>query len=105
MYPERELNRLATHKACLRRNLARHRAECAQAARRVAQPIQWLDRALDFWRRLSPFTRLAVLPLGLMGARQVMPRLKWLGRLLRWGPPLFGVLRSLSATRGRAARG
>lgn len=97
MYPERELSRLAAHKAVLRSNIALRRATCAQAAARVAQPLRWVDRGVAVWRRLSPLTRLAAVPLGLLAARPAFARLKFLGPLLRWGPVLYGVVRGLRA--------
>jgi len=66
MYPHRELTRLAARKAALRRGIALRRAQCADAAVRVAQPLKQLDRALAFWRRLSPFAWLAAVPLGFL---------------------------------------
>jgi hypothetical protein len=66
MYPDRELTRLAAHKATLQRDIAVRRAQCAEAAAQVAQPLEWLDRMLAWWRQLSPFAKLAAVPLGLL---------------------------------------
>ena len=74
MYPDRELTRLAAYKAALRRDVALRRAQCAVAAARVAQPLEWLDRMLAFWRRLSPFVKFAALPLGFLLKRSLAPR-------------------------------
>ena len=93
MYPERELNRLAVHKAALRREIAANRVLCAAAAAGVARPLAWLDRVVAFWRRLSPLAALAAVPVGLLVQRTLFPRLKLLGPLLRWGPLLVGALR------------
>jgi hypothetical protein len=97
MYPQRELTRLAAHKAALRWDIALHRAQCAAAAARVAQPLAWLDRMLAFWRRLSPFALFAAVPLGFLVQRTVFPRSKILGSLMRWGPLLFGAVRGIGA--------
>lgn len=97
MYPQRELIRLAAHKAALRRGIAVHRAQCLAAAARAAQPLEWLDRALAFWRRLSPLALLAAVPLGFLVQRTVAPRLKFLGSLVRWGPLVFGAMRGISS--------
>jgi hypothetical protein len=97
MYPQQELTRLAAYKAALRRDVALHRAQCAAAAARVAQPLAWLDRMLAFWRRLSPLVWFAAVPLGVLVTRTVFPRLKILGSLVRWGPLVFGAVRGLSA--------
>jgi hypothetical protein len=102
MYPDRELSRLAAAKAVIRMDIAVRRVECAQAAAEVARPLEWLDRALAFWRRVSPLAKLAVVPLGLLLRRWVLRRHKLLGALLRWGPLAAGAVRGLNlATGGR----
>ncbi len=98
MYPAQELIRLEAHKAALRRRITRHRAQCVEAASHVARPLAWLDRALAFWRRLSPFAQYAAVPLGFLVKRTIFPRLKIFGSLLRWSPLVFSVVRSLSST-------
>ena len=97
MYPQRELIQLAAHKAVLRRDIAFHRAQCIEAAGRVVKPLEWLDRAVGFWRRLSPFTKLAAVPLGFLAKRALFPKGKILGALVRWAPMMFGVVRSVSS--------
>ena len=97
MYPQRELIRLAAHKAALRRGIAFRRAQCAEAAARLAQPLAWLDRMRAFWRRLAPLAPLAALPLGFLAARIIFPRSKILGSLVRWGPLVFGAVRGIGS--------
>jgi len=99
MYPHRELIRLAAHKATLRRQITLSRAQCSEAAVRATQPLVWLDRAVTFFRQLFPLAILAAVPAGLVVQRTVFPRLKLLGTLVRWGPPLFAVVRGLRARR------
>jgi hypothetical protein len=104
MYPQRELSQLAVHKAGLRRDIAFRRAQCVVAAGQVARPLEWLDRAVGFWRRLSPFTKLAAVPLGFLAKRALFPKGKILGAVVRWAPMIFGVVRSVrSAARTRVA--
>jgi hypothetical protein len=105
MYPDRELTRLAAYKAALRRGIALRRAQCAVAAARVAQPLEWLDRMLAYWRRLSPFVKFAALPLGFLLKRSLAPRTRVLGTLLRWGPPVLGAVWSLTGARDRSDHG
>ena len=93
MYPQQELNRLAASKAVLRRDIAVRRARCADAAARVAQPLEWVDRMLAFWRRLPPLARFAAVPLCLILQRTVFPRVKILRTLTRWSPLVFGAMR------------
>ena len=105
MYPDRELTRLAAYKAALRRGIALRRAQCAVAAARVAQPLEWLDRMLAFWRRLSPLVKFVALPLGFLLKRSLAPRTRILGTLLRWGPPVLGAVWSLTGARDRSDHG
>lgn len=97
MYPQRELIRLAIYKAGLRVRIADRRAACAAAASRAVQPLAWLDRAVALWRKFAPFAPLAALPLGFMGARKLVPKLKTIGLLLRWAPVIFGAVRGFKS--------
>ncbi len=104
MYPRRELTRLGVHKAALRRRLARHRAECVEAAVVVTQPLQWLDQALALWRRVSPIAMIAAVPLGFLIKRTGSPKLRMIGTLMKWAPVVFGAVRGVTASvRDRAA--
>ena len=98
MYPSEELIRLDVHKAALRRRLARHRAECVAAAVVVTQPLEWLDRAVGLWRRLSPLALIAAVPLGFLIKRTASPKLKLIGTLMKWAPVVFGAVRGVSAS-------
>jgi hypothetical protein len=103
MYPDRELIRLAAYKAALQRDIALRRVQCEALAVQVARPLEWLDRVVAFWRRLSPFARYAAVPLGLLVKRAVFPRMKVLRALLRWGPLIFGAARGIrSAAKARS---
>jgi hypothetical protein len=107
MYPHEELRRLAAHKAALRRDIAVHRAQCATAVARLAQPVEWFDRVLATWRRLAPVVQIVAVPLTLLAARTVFPRLKFLVPLLRWAPiavSVAGGLGSVFQSRPRSPR-
>ena len=104
MYPDRELIRLAAHKAALRRDIALRRAQCIVAAARIARPLAWLDRVMIFWRRLSPFAKFAAVPLVFFVQRAVAPRRGILGSLARWGPLVFGAVRAISSAAKRDRR-
>ena len=101
MYPAPELKRLARYKAGLRYRIGQRRQQCAHAAARVVQPLAWLDHAVAQWRQVSPFVKFAAVPLGLLLKKTAGPRLRTVGKLLRWAPLLFGAFRSLTTTRGR----
>ena len=94
MHSTAELIRLAAHKATLRRKIALRRVECATAAAKVLQPLDWLDRASALWKKLSPFAQLAALPLGLLMRRVASPRFKVLSAVAQWAPIVIGALRS-----------
>jgi hypothetical protein len=95
MYPARELNRLARHKAALREKITGHRAGCVRAATRLAEPLAWLDRMMAHWRLLSPLARLAVVPVGFLLKQSASPRPRLLGTLLHWGPAAWNILQGL----------
>jgi hypothetical protein len=97
MYPGRELSQLAAQKAAIRERIWLRRIECYEAAGRVAKPLQWLDRMLALWRRLSPFAQFAAVPIGLFLHRAIFPRRRILRSLIRWGPIAFGIVRSVSS--------
>lgn len=99
MFPQRELTRLAAHKAALQIRIGRERRSCASAATRIVRPLGWLDGALDFWHRLSPLVRFAAIPLGLWLKRSATTRPRLLGTLLRWLPLVMGAVRGLAARR------
>jgi hypothetical protein len=100
MYPERELTRLAAHKAQLRANIAVRRSQCADAIARVSTPLEWLDRAVAFWHNYSSLIKIAAVPLGIVVKRVVFPRFKFFGALARWGPLAYGAFRGLSSILG-----
>lgn len=64
MYPSAALNQLDREKAALQQRIQAQRQACAHAARSLARPLVWLDRAWVLGRRLAPFLPLA---LGLTG--------------------------------------
>ena len=101
MYPDVELNRLATHKAGLRWRIGVQRVKCARAATQVLRPLAWLDRALALWDRVSPLAKIAAVPLGFLLKRSNTAPPRLLGKLLRWGPIVLGAVRGLTRARAR----
>ncbi|HWA11243.1 MAG TPA: hypothetical protein VG838_17510 [Opitutaceae bacterium] len=102
MYPSPELARLAAHKAALRRDIARCREECAEAAGRVSRPLELVDRAIGLWQRLSPLAKVASLPLIWMVKRAIFRRRKVLRSAFRWGPIIFSLVRGIGAMMSRS---
>lgn len=103
MYPREELRELARRKAQLQQRIAARREQCAAAAICVTRPLVWLDQALEMWRRIPPFARLAALPLGRFLLRSFPRRPDRLRRLLRWGSLLAGVLSGWRRARNHRA--
>lgn len=95
MYPKQQLTRLNTYKVALLRDIAINRAQCVNAAVGASQPLALLDRFLAFWRKLTPLTMFAAVPLGFILKRTAFPRLKILGSLVRWGPLAFATVKSI----------
>lgn len=104
MHSDRELTRLAAHKAEMRRRIGWQRTRCAHLAARALQPVAWLDRLAGVWRQLSPYSRLLLVPLGLLLQRPAAPRLNLLGKLVQWAPILLGVVRGCTHTNRDSAR-
>jgi hypothetical protein len=102
MYPTGDLKRLAIHKAILVRDIGRRRADIAEAAARVARPLQWVDKAWSYWRRFSPLAKVLGLPLGAIAARTVFKRLGAIGSLAKWAPLILNVVRGFKT--GASAR-
>ena len=101
MSPSQELIRLADRKASLRRNITVQRARCVEAARSVFRPVTWLDRAREFWTRVSPWSGLLLLPLGLLFRRRPGRKRGWFRTILRWAPVAIRVVQKYAASRPR----
>ena len=99
MYPDGDLNQLALRKIALRQRILLRRRECVARAERIAQPLEKIDDLVKRWRRISPLTKLAAVPVAMLFKRLIFPRTKILGSLFRWGPIAFKILRGLRATR------
>jgi hypothetical protein len=101
MYPTGELNTLALRKAAVRARILRDRLRCVAFAAEVARPINWLDRALIQWRKISPVAKLAALPLGLLLRRAVLPgkKLNLMGRAVGLLPVVVGALKMFRVQR------
>lgn len=82
MYPEGELRELALRKEALRVRIAARRAECIAYAEQVTRPIATIDRVAAQWRRISPYAKLAAIPLGFLLQRRLAGKP---GRPSRWG--------------------
>lgn len=96
MYPQGDLNELVRAKAALRRNIAGHRANCAEQAAIVTLPLAGIDLLRDLWRQAPLWGRLAAIPLGVISARAVCRTVRPLHRWLDWGSIVFRVWREIS---------
>jgi len=105
MYPRKELTALARNKAGLLDRVCVRRELCCSAAARVARPLEMLDVGIARWRRLSPFVKVAAVPLGFLLRRRLSRRARVLGALMRWGPLVLGAARAMPGARGLSRRG
>jgi len=101
MYPTAELTALARRKVALREKISVNRLRCATLAGQVARPLNWIDRALAQWRKISPMTKLAALPLGLLLRRAVVPgrKTRFFGRAMRLVPVVLSAVKLLKSQR------
>ncbi len=104
MYPSGELARLARRKTALRQRIAATRLRCIVLAGEAARPVHWIDRAIAQWRRISPFAKLAALPLGLLFRRRILHRKSgFINRLFALLPVVLRGVRTFRAHRARTA--
>jgi hypothetical protein len=97
MYPAQELRFLSERKASLKAVIAVRRLQCAEAAHRVARPLEWLDRVAAFWRRVSPIVQISALPLGFLVKKVFFRKHRILGSVAKWTPMVISALRGLGA--------
>jgi|CZKI01.1.fsa_nt_gi hypothetical protein len=105
MYPRKELTALAVSKADLLDRICVRRERCCAAAARVARPLETLDRGIARWRQLSPFVKIAAVPLGFLLKRRPSRSARVLGALMRWGPLVLGAVRGMAEVRSLPRRG
>jgi hypothetical protein len=101
MSPSQELIRLADRKASLRRDIAVQRARCVEAAYTAFRPVTWLDRAREFWTRISPWSGLVLLPLGLLFRSRRGRKRGWFRTILRWAPVAIRLAQKFAGRRQR----
>ncbi len=106
MYPSAELDGLSRRKALLRQRIAVTRLRCAAYAGEAMRPLDWIDRFLTQWRKISPLAKLALLPLGLLFRRRVLHRkTRLFSRVLGWMPVVLRGIRLFRAQRSSAFAG
>ena len=105
MYPAAELDALARRKAVLRARISLDRLRVTALATEVAKPIDWIDRAIIQWKRISPFAKLAAVPLGLLLQRGLVSGKKTslASRALRLMPLVLSAVRMFKAQKSAAA--
>lgn len=99
MYPSGELKELARRKEAVRDRLALHRLQYMEAGERLARPIHVIDTLVAQWRRISPFAKLAALPLGLLLKKKLAPKASILSTAIKWLPTMFGAARAVAGMR------
>lgn len=91
MYPQTDLSLLAMRKRALMHRIRVRREECAGHAHEVLKPAVWAEGLYAKWCALSPFVKLAGIPLGMMVTRKFMPKV---GGLLRWASMAVNIFRA-----------
>jgi len=91
MYPQADLNILAFRKRALLHRIRVRRHECEGLAHEVLKPAFWAESLYAKWCAISPFAKLAAVPLGLMVTRKLMPKV---GSLLSWAPMALKIFRA-----------
>ncbi|MDB6094661.1 MAG: hypothetical protein JWM32_2223 [Verrucomicrobia bacterium] len=97
MYPAGELDELALRKRLLRSSIARNRWEMREAAVELVRPLEWVDRVIAKWRQISPFMKIAAVPLGFMLKKSIFPRIGIFSSLIKFAPMAFSMFRSFRA--------
>lgn len=96
MYPQAELNALAERKAALLARITVERDECALHLSQALKPVEWLAQAYAKWRTISPFVKVAAVPLGLFLKHKLLAKAaggERGGGLFRWVPSLIQLFR------------
>lgn len=91
MYPQPELNALNLRKRALMHRIRVRREACAVYAHEVLKPAEWASGVYAKWQAISPLTKLAAVPLGVLATRKLMPKI---GGLLSWAPLALNVFRA-----------
>jgi hypothetical protein len=104
MYPREELTALAGTKAELLDRICVGRELCSSAAARAARPLELLDLGIARWRQLSPFVKVAAVPLGFLLKRRMSRKARALGALMRWAPLVLGAVRAAPGIRRLSRR-
>lgn len=99
MYAERELKRLSEVKSVVRRRIARRRIETVEQTARVTQPLEWVDRAIGYWRTIGPLAKFAIAPVGAWLAGSLFGKRKKVGSLIRWLPTIWSIVRGIKSAR------
>lgn len=114
MYAERELADLAQRKSLVQARIAVRRLQCRLDAAQLAVPLGTVDKAVAFWRQLSPLVKTVGIPVALLGLRRffgggtksgAVPKSR-LAALLSALPIILRLIRTwreVSATRPRAS--
>lgn len=102
MHPREEMIALTRRKEALRARIAGRRAVSVIATRRVLQPVERIDQGYRLWLKLPVVARAVAIPAALGVAQAVLPRLRTVGRILRWVPIAATAWRALRSRLGAA---
>lgn len=104
MYPTQELNELAWRKQAVRARIASHRLQCLESLTALEPTAALVDRGVNLWRSVSAVLKWMGLPLVMLAAQKVVPRIGGVKRLLRYVPVVLDLVETFFGSRERRAR-
>ncbi len=106
MYPDKDLGQIERRKASIRARIHRRRMDCIELCGELARPVGWIDAGMARWRCLSPWARLAMVPIGLMAGQRLRRGRRTLTRIVQLAPMVVSLVRTARhyrASRSKAA--
>jgi len=96
MYPKVDLEILASRRKAMRIQIRDRRALLVMDMANVSRPVLWAEDMWAKWKAISPFAKLAAIPVGLFVKRKVFPKSGGIiGGLLRFAPTAFNIFKAM----------
>ncbi len=96
MYPKIDLEILANRRKAMRIRIRDRRALLVIDAANISRPIVWAEDMWAKWKAISPFAKLAAIPLGFFVKRKVFPKSGgWISGLIRFAPTAFTIFKAM----------
>lgn len=96
MYPKVDLEILANRRKAMRVQIRDRRALLVIDTANVSRPVVWAEDMWAKWKAISPFAKIAAIPLGIFMKRKVFPKSGGiLGGLIRFAPMAFNIFKAM----------